>query len=182
MLRPLLLISLLRSGAAMRVTALQRPPQALLVLRDGDDAGVGAALAARIGPNLQTCLGCETALSLLSSDTAVYMTVFELRADAGSIELAVRVVASGGCLFRYQIAADAFKRVAGRAGPSWVSAAPSEEAVAEANGLGFIGDDRYGEDEQQVVDVAKLSDEQVSSRTAGRALSGAEGGREPHGW
>jgi len=138
------------------------PPRPILVLREGDDEHIGDALEAKLGVDLWRCAGCEEALQRLkAAEPQAISAVFELRVDAQSMALAEGAVSSGVPLYRFQTGAAAFKRIAGVAGPRWLTPEPSFEKVAHANGLGFIGDDRYGDDDQ-AVDVTKLSDVELA--------------------
>lgn len=146
----------MRSGPISLLS--QSAPRALLVSRDGEDPLIGDALESKLG-SLRRCTS-EEALRLLETAGAI-SAVFELSADGQSIELAAGAVACGGSLYRYQTGAAAFRRIAGDAGPNWLTPAASFEQVAESKGLGFIGDDRYGDDDR-ALDVTELSDAELA--------------------
>ena len=166
----LLAVGLVLSGPPLRARVGPRSlavelvercqPRPLLVVRDGDDVRVGEALEAKLGRLEHT--SCEQAVSRIKAAAPGSISaVFELQFDGLSTHLAQAATECGVDLYRYQAGAAAFQRVAGEAGPSWLTAEPSFEKVAECKGLGFIGDDRYGDDDL-ALDVSKLSDVQLA--------------------
>lgn len=141
---------------------------AILLVRPGDDhsviGGLESSLARTNLPlvryDAEWGADADTIVSQAAGEAPV-RAIFELSVcSTTSMGLLDLCAGSGADLYRWDPAVSMFKRHIGTAGPAWLAAGSaggvSEDIITEERGWGYLSGD-----EEQVVDTASLSDDEI---------------------
>ena len=173
--------------AMCATTIASRRPTAVVLIRPTDDPSLSRVLEASVS-NMGLSLlqvrddgGGEDVLASLFPCTesgVEVVAVFELSLSVGNSMAVFEACEARGCeLFRWHANVAMYKRLVGTLGPSWLAAgdaaAVSEDAVAEANGWGYLAGD-----EEAVVDVKAATDEEIARLLHLDPVDGAGGAAE----